>query len=102
VAGRRGIEPRRAAAARGGRQQEAVAHLGQQALAECRAPSLQHRRHARRRGLDVAFSEILELKPEHRSLLLRAAKAGARALSAGLVTADAAVSLLRPERLRPS
>ena len=55
------------------RQQEAVAHLGQQALAGAlRADLFDTAAKLLARGLDVEFSEILELKPEHRSLLLRA------------------------------
>ena len=55
------------------RQQEAVAHLGQQALAgTARADLLRTAATLLARGLDVEFSEFLELKPEHRSLVLRA------------------------------
>ncbi len=55
------------------RQQEAVAHLGQQALAGvARADLFNTAATLVARGLDVPFSDILELKPEHRSLLLRA------------------------------
>jgi two-component system, cell cycle sensor histidine kinase and response regulator CckA len=73
------------------RQQEAVAHLGQQALAGV-APAELFDTAAKllARGLDVEFSEILELKPEHRSLLLRAGE-GWREGYVGktLITADA-------------
>ena len=55
------------------RQQEAVAHLGQQALAGvARADLFDTAATLLARGLDVEFSDILELKPEHRSLLLKA------------------------------
>ena len=55
------------------RQQEAVAHLGQQALAGvARSTLFDTAAKLLARGLDVEFSDILELKPEHRSLLLRA------------------------------
>jgi len=55
------------------RQQEAVAHLGQQALAGTeRLDLLRSAATLLARGLDVEFSEFLELKPEHRSLVLRA------------------------------
>src|SRR5919198_638434 len=55
------------------RQQEAVAHLGQHALAGAARGDLFHTAATLlARGLDVPFSEILELKSEHRSLLLRA------------------------------
>jgi PAS domain S-box-containing protein len=57
----------------GARQQEAVAHLGQQALAgTARADLLRTAAALLSRGLDVEFSEFLELKPEHRSLVLHA------------------------------
>jgi two-component system, cell cycle sensor histidine kinase and response regulator CckA len=72
------------------RQQEAVAHLGQQALAGvARAQLLETAATLLARALDVEFSEILELKPEHRSLLLRAGE-GWRDGCVGrtLVTAD--------------
>jgi PAS domain S-box-containing protein len=55
------------------RQQEAVAHLGQQALSGLsRGDLFQAAATLLARGLDVEFSDVLELKPEHRSLLLRA------------------------------
>jgi len=55
------------------RQQEAVAHLGQQALSGVSRGDLFHAAATLlARGLDVEFSDVLELKPEHRSLLLRA------------------------------
>ena len=72
------------------RQQEAVAHLGQQALAGVAKPDLFHATATLlARGLDVEFSDILELKPEHRSLILRAGQ-GWREGCVGrtLVTAD--------------
>ena len=72
------------------RQQEAVAHLGQQALAGAAKGDLFHTAATLlARGLDVEFSDILELKPEHRSLLLRAGE-GWREGCVGrtLVTAD--------------
>ncbi|HEV8508900.1 MAG TPA: PAS domain S-box protein [Gemmatimonadales bacterium] len=72
------------------RQQEAVAHLGQQALAGAARADLFHTAGTLlARGLDVEFSDILELKPEHRSLLLRAGE-GWRDGCVGktLVTAD--------------
>ncbi|HLZ45863.1 MAG TPA: PAS domain S-box protein [Gemmatimonadales bacterium] len=73
------------------RQQEAVALLGQQALAgAARAELFDTAAKLLARGLDVEFSEILELKPEHRSLVLRAGE-GWREGYVGktLVTADA-------------
>jgi PAS domain S-box-containing protein len=72
------------------RQQEAVAHLGQQALAGAAKGDLfQAAATLLARGLDVEFSDILELKPEHRSLILRAGQ-GWREGCVGrtLVTAD--------------
>ena len=55
------------------RQQEAVAHLGQQALAGvARGDLFQTAAGLVARGLDVEFSDLLEFRPEHRSLLLRA------------------------------
>ena len=55
------------------RQQEAVAHLGQQALAGALRTDLFHTAATLvARGLDVEFSEVLELRPERRSLVLRA------------------------------
>jgi two-component system cell cycle sensor histidine kinase/response regulator CckA len=55
------------------RQQEAVAHLGQQALAgAARADLLTTATKLLARGLDVEFTDLLELRPEHRSLVLRA------------------------------
>ena len=74
------------------RQQEAVAHLGQQALAgAARGDLFQTAAGLLARGLDVEFSDILELKPEHRSLLLRAGT-GWRAARVGrmLISADPA------------
>ena len=73
------------------RQQEAVALLGQQALAGVARDDLfDTAAKLLARGLDVEFSEILELKPEHRSLLLRAGE-GWREGCVGrtLVTSDA-------------
>ncbi len=72
------------------RQQEAVAHLGQQALAGALPVDLfDTAATLLARGLDVEFSEILELKPEHRSLLLRAG-VGWREVAVGrtLITTD--------------
>jgi len=72
------------------RQQEAVAHFGQQALAGALPVNLfETAATLLARGLDVEFSEILELKPEHRSLLLRAG-VGWREGAVGktLITAD--------------
>jgi len=55
------------------RQQEAVAHLGQQALAgAARGDLFQTAATLVARGLDIEFSDLLELRPEHRSLVLRA------------------------------
>ncbi|MGH7700083.1 MAG: GAF domain-containing protein, partial [Gemmatimonadales bacterium] len=55
------------------RQQEAVAHLGQQALAGVPTPSLLDTAAGLvTRGLEVEFSEVLEFQPERRSLILRA------------------------------
>ena len=55
------------------RQQEAVAHLGQQALAgAARAELLSTATTLLARGLDVEFTDLFELRPEHRSLVLRA------------------------------
>ncbi len=55
------------------RQQEAVAHLGQQALAGvARTDLFDTAAKLVARGLDVEFSEVLELKAAHRSLLIRA------------------------------
>src|SRR5881394_2894737 len=55
------------------RQQEAVAHLGQQALAGvARTDLFPTAAKLVARGLDVEFSEVLELKAAHRSLLIRA------------------------------
>jgi PAS domain S-box-containing protein len=55
------------------RQQEAVAHLGQQALAgAARGDLFQTAATLVAHGLDTGFSDLLELKPEHRSLVLRA------------------------------
>ncbi len=75
------------------RQQEAVAHLGQQALAGvARADLFGTAAKLVARGLDVAFSEILELKPEHRSLVLRAGEGWQDGcVGKTLVSADAAV-----------
>ena len=74
------------------RQQEAVAHLGQHALGGAALPDLLHT--AARlvaRGLDLALSELLELKPEHRSLVLRAGEGWAEgAVGRTLVAADPA------------
>jgi GAF domain-containing protein len=73
------------------RQQEAVARLGQQALAGvARVDLFDTAATLLARGLDVEFSEILELRPEHRSLIARAG-AGWPDGFAGktLITADA-------------
>jgi PAS domain S-box-containing protein len=72
------------------RQQEAVAHFGQQALAgAARTDLFDAAAKLLARGLDVEFSDILELKAEHRSLVLRAGE-GWREGSVGttLVRAD--------------
>src|SRR3954469_10453778 len=74
------------------RQQEAVARLGQQALAGvARTDLFDTAVTLLARGLDVEFSEILELRPEHRSLFARAG-AGWDEGFAGktLISADAA------------
>ena len=72
------------------RQQEAVAHLGQQALAgKLPVDLFDTAAKLLARGLDVEFSEILELKPEHRSLLMRAGEGWAEgAVGRTLITAD--------------
>src|SRR4029077_3673644 len=55
------------------RQQEAVAHLGQQALAGAPVDELIGAAVAvASRALDVEFTSLLELRPESRTLLLRA------------------------------
>jgi len=74
------------------RQQEAVAHLGQQALAGvARANLFDTAAKLLARGLDVEFSEILELRPEHRSLVARAGEGWQEGfVGKTLVTADAA------------
>jgi two-component system cell cycle sensor histidine kinase/response regulator CckA len=55
------------------RQQEAVARLGQHALAGANLPDLLTTAAGLvARGLDVEFSELLELKPERRCFVLRA------------------------------
>jgi len=74
------------------RQQEAVAHLGQQALAGvARANLFDTAAKLVARGLDVEFSEILELRPEHRSLVARAGEGWHEGfVGRTLVTADAA------------
>ena len=55
------------------RQQEAVAHLGQQALAGAPVDELIGAAVAMAsRVLDVGFASLLELRPESRTLLLRA------------------------------
>ena len=55
------------------RQQEAVAHLGQQALAGVPVDELMTAAvTAASRALDVEFAGLLELRPESRTLLLRA------------------------------
>ncbi|MGH7607169.1 MAG: PAS domain S-box protein, partial [Gemmatimonadales bacterium] len=55
------------------RQQEAVARLGQHALAGAPlADLLQTAAGLVARGLDVEFSDVLEFRPEHRSFVLRA------------------------------
>ncbi len=75
------------------RQQEAVARLGQQALAGvARGALFDTAAKLLARGLDVEFSEILELRPEHRSLLVRAGEGwrGREGNARTLVTADAA------------
>jgi two-component system cell cycle sensor histidine kinase/response regulator CckA len=72
------------------RQQEAVAHLGQQALAgaasgdlfRTAATLLAH-------GLDIAFSELLELRPQHRSLVMRGGQGwGEGTVNGTIVAAD--------------
>src|SRR5438094_7860158 len=55
------------------RQQEAVAHLGQQALAGAPVADLQQAAVALvARVLEVEFADLLEFRPESRTLLLRA------------------------------
>src|SRR5437667_7704893 len=55
------------------RQQEAVAHLGQQALAGAPVADLMDAAVAlATRTLDADFGSVLELRPESRTLLLRA------------------------------
>src|SRR2546430_15975069 len=55
------------------RQQEAVAHLGQQALAGTPVADLEQAAVAIvARILDVEFASVLEFRPESRTLLLRA------------------------------
>ena len=72
------------------RQQEAVAHLGQQALAGAARGDLFHTAaQLLARGLDVEFSDLLELKPEHRNLLLRAGEGWGDGVGRTLVAADA-------------
>ncbi|HEX9705302.1 MAG TPA: PAS domain S-box protein [Gemmatimonadales bacterium] len=75
------------------RQQEAVAHLGQQALAGALIPSLLDTAIGLvARGLEVEFSEIFEFQPERRHLVLRAAtgwrdgRVGRAAISADVGT----------------
>ena len=72
------------------RQQEAVAHLGQQALAgAARADLLNTATTLLARGLDVEFSDLLELRPEHRSMVLRAGQGwGDGFVGRALVPAD--------------
>ena len=77
------------------RQQEAVARLGQQALAgAARADLFDTAAKLLARGLDVEFSEILEFRPEHRSLVVRAREGWGERVREGnaftIVTADAA------------
>jgi len=75
------------------RQQEAVARLGQQALAGvARGELFDTAAKLLARGLDVEFSEILELRPEHRSLRVRAGEgwSGREGNARRVVTADAA------------
>jgi PAS domain S-box-containing protein len=56
------------------RQQEAVAHLGQQALAGAPIPALLDTAVGLvTRGLEIEFSHVLEFQPERRILTLRAA-----------------------------
>ena len=58
---------------RAARQQEAVAHLGQQALAGAPVAELTDAAVAlAARALEVEFASLLELRPESRTLLLRA------------------------------
>jgi PAS domain S-box-containing protein len=72
------------------RQQEAVAHLGQQALAGAtRADLFATAAKLVARGLDVEFCEILELRPEHRSLIVRAGEGWHDGVGRTLVSADA-------------
>ena len=70
-----------------------MARLGQQALAgAARRDLFDTAAKLLARGLDVEFSEILELRPEHRSLLVRAGEGwrGREGNARTLVTADAA------------
>src|SRR5881275_736252 len=58
---------------RAARQQEAVAHLGQQALAGAPVAELSDAAVAlAARALELEFASLLELRPENRTLLLRA------------------------------
>src|SRR2546429_7091831 len=58
---------------RAARQQEAVAHLGQQALAGAPVAELTDAAVAlAARALELEFASLLELRPESRTLLLRA------------------------------
>src|SRR5256884_4101066 len=58
---------------RAARQQEAVAHLGQQALAGAPVAELSDAAVAlAARALELEFASLLELRPESRTLLLRA------------------------------
>ncbi len=82
------------------RQQEAVAHLGQQALAGVARTDLFHTAaQLLARGLDVPFSEILELKPEHRRLVVRAGE-GWREGGGGTTLVSADVDALASYALR--
>ncbi|MGH7529539.1 MAG: PAS domain S-box protein [Gemmatimonadales bacterium] len=78
------------------RQQEAVARLGQHALAGAPLPDLlQTAVGLVARGLEVEFSEYLEFKPEHRSFLLRAGEGWADGVVARtLVPAEPASRLM--------
>lgn len=72
------------------RQQEAVAHLGQQALAGGnRGDLFQTAATLLANGLDIEFSELLELRPQHRSLVMRGGHGwGDGMVNGTIVTAD--------------
>src|SRR5207247_8932390 len=73
------------------RQQEAVAHLGQQALAGTPVADLEQAAVAIvARILDVEFASVLEFRPESRTLLLRAGVGwGEGSVGRAVVPADA-------------